>query len=625
MEVLELTFSYIPTKSLLHYGGIEIISDLASKTLMERNVEVIITWPTSIQIHNDWDTEAGGDEIMLKPRTLHLREDRNSLKFTTEFFEECIEIMNGFPNWKPNLTVHGSDYLMLPTSLERLSVGFSSPQAIHRNRILTRFNVSKLENLTNLKLSDFCSPTLNALKAPKQIKVLEIESRELVSLDGIQEYKQLKDLKLTVFHVDAEQILNCPLPNSITSLCFEWFYRSFEPFKIATAIRRLETGQGIKPIRLPPNLRVLHVHSAQLCPQNWIFPTSLRVLILNVPIIPPHLQLPPNLILLDIHGYSTTSLPDPLPKPLVRIRTSLLPANNDSLSKLANLTHVDFDFEKQPIASFDWKLPKNLRRLILKYDRLRSLKTDVPNLRVVDLTLNSLSMFEELQLPDSVLKLKLIFCWRTRNRYSLEFSITDRHKFPKNLRHLELPDGIVDTLTLINLNLKTFHDLQFINLSGNKITEINCGTFPSSTKTLILSANELKRVHANVFKELPNLKCLELEQNKLGKNSQFRQRIEFPDSLESLDLSQNYLRNFDDLIFPPNPRLKWIQLSHNQFQTNEEEIRNTLKQKLKGAVIYVDSHGPPTPASGLGATVADIYAIKTPRSPFKSPSILEDH
>ncbi|KAG7665614.1 uncharacterized protein J8A68_000820 [[Candida] subhashii] len=448
--------------------------------------------------------------------------------------------------------------------------------------VINKLNISELKNLKSLKLMNWHSPNLNTLKAPKQIKNLELISRDLVSLDGIQVYKELNDFKLYVFHKDAYSILNDPLPNSIRRLTFDW--KPDYSNQIGTGPSRLEEGKGMQPIRLPPKLRVLNVTTGSplFCPQSWNFPTSLRVLSLNVAILPPQLQLPPNLIALDLHGYSTSNLPDPLPKSLVRIRTSLLPSTKDSLVDLHNLSHIDFDFKRQPVTSFDWNLPSSLRRLILQYDQLKALKLESSKLRVVKVTLDSFSMFDELQLPDSVIKLSMR--WNANQRYASKFVITDRHKLPKNLQSFQFVQTKIDTKSLINLRLNDLQNLRYINLNDNKITEIECGAFPSTTKTLILSNNDLQKVGTNVFKELPQLECLNLEYNKLGEN--VSNPIEFPESLRFLSLTNNSLKDVDDLIFGQEPRLKRIQLRNNEFP-DTEEVSNKLRQKLGKAAAII--------------------------------------
>ncbi|CAG9760423.1 unnamed protein product [Ceutorhynchus assimilis] len=160
--------------------------------------------------------------------------------------------------------------------------------------------------------------------------------------------------------------------------------------------------------------------------------------------------------------------------------------------------------------------------------------------------------------------------------------------------------------------LDTLFSLNFLNLSGNYIKEIEITSFAElfDLETLILSNNEISKIPANIFVNNEELSSLYLDNNPLKtfyfntsnkletlsiKNcflSTFDERstrrltslselnlnnnriknlsvkdLEFLSQLTIIDLSQNSLKKLDNDIFAGNPKLQKVTLDDNKFES----------------------------------------------------------
>ncbi|KAG7665612.1 uncharacterized protein J8A68_000818 [[Candida] subhashii] len=457
--------------------------------------------------------------------------------------------------------------LELPLTLEQLTIDFDSVED------LTEINISDLPKLKKLRLDSFPSQGLRSMNAPKQLENLSIFSRNLVSLESIAEYHMLRELEVSIAHSDGESMLDCTLPDSLQRLRFTWWvFRNSD-----RQGEDVEESHCMSPVRLPSNLKSLdfQTNSPLLCLREWIIPPSLRVLSFDVEKLPVGFKIPPNLISLSIRCSENGSLPRPLPKSLIRLHTTLVPPTKWYLTQLKNLTQLNCDFIKHRKSSFDWKLPTSLKRLIIAHCSLEALNINVPNLKAVDLHLKFPDHLEKLELPSSVVDLKI---YSIRDNKISELSISKKHKLPTKLKTLNLLHDCMDSKSLNNLHLKKYQHLWYINLFKNKIKKVADGVFPASTKVLILSSNPLNEVEPNAFKNLPNLQYLYLDCCNLGVAAARNQSLEFPTSLKYVQLSCNYLKDISSFHFP-SENMTRIRLSFNTFP-DKEKIVETLKAKL---------------------------------------------
>lgn len=464
-----------------------------------------------------------------------------------------------------------------PPNLELLQVSTT------RDCFKKKFNILKLKNLKHFTIQRAGLKTLANLKLPKKIQSLELVHTEITSLDTIEQYKYLKNLRLYVYNEAFSGIVNCKFPDSLEQLTFSLPGHT-STSKIGAAITRLERGLGLQPIQFPSKLKVLKilVNDPLFSPQEWIFPESLTILSLKTPVLPTKLKFPPNLMYLSICGYLSGYLPQEMPKSLVRLKSSLLPPRNDSLKELYHLTHLCFDFTNQPIASFDWELPENLRELTLKQGQLKSLKLDAPCLMEVKISLNSFTMLQDFTFPDSLAQLK--FEQLSNYTYTSEFQITSQHKLPPNLEILEMPSLSLDTQSFNNLNLRSVQRLKHLDLRDNKIEELANEILPDSIEALSLQQNGMKRIGSKVFKNMSRLRVLHLDNNNL--NFDLNHPVEIPLSVEYLYLSNNKLNDPEGLTFGPESRMELLQMTKNEFEdTTDAQIKIAMKLNKTAAVL----------------------------------------
>ncbi|KAG7665613.1 uncharacterized protein J8A68_000819 [[Candida] subhashii] len=458
----------------------------------------------------------------------------------------------------------------LPHTLETLLVKFSGGWEIKE------FDVSGLNNLKELKLENFYSETLRSLKGPKDLESLIAASHHLTSLDSIDQYTRLKQLQLRIMRAKAHSILSCTFPDSLQKLGFEWWSGSIVDYETDYLEEEL-------PISLPSNLQVLHVFTdSDLLSRNaWNFPQSLRVLSLNMSIMPPGFQLPPNLIALSISQCVNDRLPSALPKSLVRLSTSVLPPNRFCLTRLTNLTYLRFTFVRQSIDSFNWRLPTSLRRLKVQQHQMSDFKVSLPHLKSVGLYVTSPGNFRICELPDSVTDVTIY-----APQFQFERLVTGKeiHKLPPNSKTLDLHSNFLDPESLRSLQLENFQHLWYVNLYFNRINELETGMFPISLEILILSKNTLERVDPHVFKNLPRLQYLYLEQCFLGLFLDMDHPLEFPSRLRFIQLANNGLEHMEVFQFPAENMLRRIDLRSNRFE-GEGAILEQLRNKLGHEVV----------------------------------------
>ncbi|KAG7665611.1 uncharacterized protein J8A68_000817 [[Candida] subhashii] len=463
--------------------------------------------------------------------------------------------------------------LDLPLTLQQLVITFAPWPYV------TEIDISKLPSLEKLRLVRFPLEELKGLHAPKQLESLTIMSNTLRALESIEQYTMLKELSVAILRSGAKSVLDCTLPDSLQRFYFDWWTMDESEM---VEDQEVEESYRKSSIILPLNLKSLRLttNSPLLCLKEWIIPWSLRTLSFQVTKLPVGFKIPPNLISLSIICSENGFLPRPLPKSLVRIITTLLPPNKSCLKNLTNLTYLNCQFLEQERIYFDWKLPSSLKRLIVHYNYLETLKLNVPNLKAVELFLRFPNLLEKLELPSSVIDLRI---HSVKDNDDAELSISKKHKLPTQLRVINLLHVFMDSESLNNLHLKNFQYLWYINLYKNQIKKVADGMFPASTKVLILSSNFLDEVDPYAFKNLPNLQYLYLSRCDLGLGAVKKQPLEFSTSLKYVQLACNYLRDVDSFHFP-SENMTRIGLTFNHFPDNEKIVA-TLRTRLGDNVV----------------------------------------
>ncbi|KAG7666263.1 uncharacterized protein J8A68_000194 [[Candida] subhashii] len=459
----------------------------------------------------------------------------------------------------------------LPETLETLDITFPTGFGLEA---IIEFDIGGLKNLKNLSCQYMTLKYLSSLKASDKIESLYIYATKLESLRGIEKYTRLTDLDVTSTDLDPYWIFDCNLPDSIQRLSFQLLHTGQLSDDYESEVRRMPNRRP--PIQLPPKVRSCLINSPIIFfPQNYVFPESLRILCLSAEIMPSVPRLP-NLIVFKLSCRHRLTLPEPLPRSLVYLETSIVPENEDFLVNPPNLTRFKYAPIHSHLSNFEYQLPESLRALDLGMNHLGSLNVEDSNLTAIDLSSNKFFGFEGLELPDTVQELDLKFS-------VLTVLPNDRFRLPANLSRLNLSICHIDTESLNKMKLKRLRHLSNLTLAANDISELKASFLPTSLKVLELSSNsQLQILDSDVFKVLTNLQYLYL------RNCEFSwlPPIEFPPSLKYLTLEGNNLTDVDGLEFSENHQMKKIELSGNPF-ANKEAVLNKLRSKL-GRKVVID-------------------------------------
>lgn len=158
-------------------------------------------------------------------------------------------------------------------------------------------------------------------------------------------------------------------------------------------------------------------------------------------------------------------------------------------------------------------------------------------------------------------------------------------KLPASLEHLRLsrnriskiPSGVFNGLNKLNLldlqgnklmddavtevSLKGLNNLVQINLAKNQLTTMPLGLPPTTTQ-LFLDGNNIEKIPAGYFKDLPKVAFLRLNHNKLG-SSGVPKNVFNVSSILDLQLSHNQLTEVP--VIPSG--LEHLHLDHNNIKS----------------------------------------------------------
>lgn len=158
-------------------------------------------------------------------------------------------------------------------------------------------------------------------------------------------------------------------------------------------------------------------------------------------------------------------------------------------------------------------------------------------------------------------------------------------KLPASLEHLRLsrnriskiPSGVFNGLNKLNLldlqgnklmddavtevSLKGLNNLVQINLAKNQLTTMPIGLPPTTTQ-LFLDGNNIEKIPAGYFKDLPKVAFLRLNHNKLG-TSGVPKNVFNVSSILDLQLSHNQLTEVP--VIPSG--LEHLHLDHNNIKS----------------------------------------------------------
>lgn len=292
----------------------------------------------------------------------------------------------------------------------------------------------------------------------------------------------------------------------------------------------LETLAGFL---IPPNLRVLEVTDGLLKSIDYVFPSSLRRLILRRNLIYSldYVKLPPLLVALDL-----------------------------SENRIDTIKYVNF--------------PRELTYLSIAHNPIECMKgARFPEkLEYLDISCIPNESMAGIKFPDSTLFLNLQLSMTSTRGLKLPVHVKELNMAcdgVNSINPLKLPNSI-EKLFLSNNNIKTLSKVNFpdalreLYLGSNLITSLKNVLFPSTLEVLDLDMNPDLEDNE---KDISSLKDVILPANlrilRLGYHLiKAIESMEFPFFLEELSLQYNDLRMFRNVKF--GPKLRLLDLSGNQ-------------------------------------------------------------
>ena len=133
------------------------------------------------------------------------------------------------------------------------------------------------------------------------------------------------------------------------------------------------------------------------------------------------------------------------------------------------------------------------------------------------------------------------------------------------------------TLTSLDIDLSNMKNLVYLDLSGNKITELKDTSFKNlvALEELKLSSNMLNNtLSLTVFSNLSSLKTLDLSKNYI---KEIKSTM-IPKNLMTLDLSSNQISNIDPTAFQSLTSLTVLKLMTNKLTTLDSNLFSKLSK-----------------------------------------------
>lgn len=193
-------------------------------------------------------------------------------------------------------------------------------------------------------------------------------------------------------------------------------------------------------------------------------------------------------------------------------------------------------------------------------------RNKITNEGVEDAVLSSMSQLAHLYMDDNLLS-----SVPTKLPASLEHLRLSRNRISK------IPSGVFNGLNKLNLldlqgnklmddavtevSLKGLNNLVQINLAKNQLTTMPLGLPPTTTQ-LFLDGNNIEKIPAGYFKDLPKVAFLRLNHNKLGSGG-VPKNVFNVSSILDLQLSHNQLTEVP--VIPSG--LEHLHLDHNNIKS----------------------------------------------------------
>ncbi|KAL3279502.1 hypothetical protein HHI36_017011, partial [Cryptolaemus montrouzieri] len=228
---------------------------------------------------------------------------------------------------------------------------------------------------------------------------------------------------------------------------------------------------------------------------------------------------------------------------------------NASMEVFGNMPHLQLlDISDNMIYELDFDTFRNTKRLQI---------LDVSNNRIADVPNDLFRFLKEIRIVNL-----------SRNRLR---ALPDNLFREDGIEHLDLSHNLIGKLPLSSFSISAALNLDELNLSWNSISSLSHGGMLSRFKSLNwldLSYNRLAQIDAGTFRELPRLLNLDLSNNiqlTLEPYGYTFQGLE--DSLLHLNLDNVSLSQVPIL---PTPRLVSLSLAHNYLPSVPPEMATNL-------------------------------------------------
>lgn len=208
---------------------------------------------------------------------------------------------------------------------------------------------------------------------------------------------------------------------------------------------------------------------------------------------------------------------------------------------------------------------RKLQTLLLRNNKIEILNCDsftgLTSLKELSLSFNNIHYVHPFTFKNISKTLKILEMSFSSSNEDLKINDILNHLTTLNI--LVLDNNNIKTIT--NRTLMFLHEVEFIDLSFNRITFIPSDLLQSHIHTNLLeidlSHNLIEKIYSKTFYKLDALHTINLSSNKIGciENSSFR----YLRNINHIDLSYNRLKTLKDSLFEHLPNLKIIDFRFN--------------------------------------------------------------
>ncbi|OHS95161.1 hypothetical protein TRFO_10643 [Tritrichomonas foetus] len=396
----------------------------------------------------------------------------------------------------------------------------SRPSISFRNRLLKKIPYRIPPN-HRLEIIDLTNNRITCLpKHLKNLKSLDISLNKLTTIDGPIESSLLTYENLTELKIRGNYLTDIP--------------KSLEALK-SLKILHLGNNRLLKFDLCLPNLISLDLSSNQI--QNFDQIRSNKIVSLNLSfnfLNEFHTQNFPNIRQLILTGNNLKEFSLANDKNIIFSSLTMLNISHNIIKEFEDVSNCAPKLEKLNISynllnKFPSKLPKTLNGVDLSYNKLVLIDEDLSKMRALNLLLLNHNFLTKM--PKLPLGLDSIRLDKNRISHHVCLQSSLMQSLPLRANKLtEIPNFSNSTITVLNI-------------SRNKIVNINTKNFSKCIVRCDLSFNQIEKIPEIFFIDLPHIRFLNIDGNKIQ---------QLPDNilntnLVSLNISENPISDLPEL------------------------------------------------------------------------------